>query len=179
MKILSAVLVLVAAASSFGAVISFTGAPTVAPGGSLPVAVFGSVADVPASGFAAVINVGLTTSGGTESFAFDGGLPTGSNFTKTVTGNGTASVLVNGFYTSALVDIANGTKLGTLTITAPTAAGQYVVSTTGDLNYYNADEESYFTTPVSGSFAFTVTPEPATMALLALGGLLIARRRHA
>ncbi len=63
--------------------------------------------------------------------------------------------------------------------TAPVAGVQFLIDLTGNLddtgtiNFFTQDN---FTTPTQ-SFNYTIIPEPMTIALLGLGGLLLRRRK--
>jgi PEP-CTERM motif-containing protein len=72
---------------------------------------------------------------------------------------------------------ADGLLLGTLSFTAPNDLGDYVQQT-NPTNFTDQSLGAITLAAGSGSFGVSVVPEPATLALLAFGGLTAIRRRR-
>lgn len=202
--LVSAVLVLVVAASSFGAMVTLTPTtPTSVVGpstGTVKYDVTISSADV-FNGFDLTLATDATNTANKLTFAYATNFVTDSvgqtygwdikGSSANATAPGARSGMAKEIYTFGALtssDSDNGAtlyagpslKIGTLTVPLTGLAnGDYHIYVIGGLTGDGIGKDGAVDTFTSTSAAFSVTPEPATMALLALGGLLVARRRHA
>jgi hypothetical protein len=86
-----------------------------------------------------------------------------------VAGPGGQDGVYGGVFNFGATYVAGSTIFDGITVTGLTA-GQYVAT------LYNVDFDGVTITGTAGEIAVTVTPEPATLAILGLGALLLRRK---
>lgn len=179
MKTLATVMVLAMAAASFGGVVRFVGPTEISVG--TPV-VFGI--QIESTGVFSGTDIAFSTNDiAYENFSFQFGaypwnILTGPQAGFGLTGK-TTEYYVGGVNTTATAVTGPVLDFGTLTLSNLTE-GIYSIDILGaGIDLISGAGSADGVDDLMGTVSFTVTPEPATMALLALGGLLIARRRQA